>query len=84
MAVGVASDGARRGVRPDRRDWIPRYFLYFEETDFCARAADAGFEAWHVPASRVVHIGGQATGLTDATAAGSGDRAIGSRHALAS
>lgn len=41
------------------------YFLYFEETDFCARAAEAGFEAWHVPASRVVHFGGQSTGLTE-------------------
>ncbi|ATE66130.1 glycosyltransferase family 2 protein [Rhizorhabdus dicambivorans] len=44
----------------------PAYFLYFEETDFCARAADAGFEAWHVPASRIVHLGGQSTGVTEA------------------
>nr|WP_047168791.1 glycosyltransferase family 2 protein [Sphingomonas sp. Y57] len=43
----------------------PGYFLYFEETDFCARAADAGFEAWHVPASRIIHLGGKATGLTE-------------------
>ena len=42
-----------------------RYFLYFEETDFCARAAEAGFEAWHVPASRVIHLGGRSTGLTE-------------------
>ncbi len=41
------------------------YFLYFEETDFCARAADAGFEAWHVPDSAIVHLGGQATGFTE-------------------
>lgn len=41
------------------------YFLYFEETDFCARAADAGFEAWHVPDSVIVHLGGQATGFTE-------------------
>ena len=40
------------------------YFLYFEETDYCARAAEAGFQSWTVPASRVVHIGGQATGVT--------------------
>lgn len=46
------------------------YFLYFEETDFCARAADAGFEAWHVPGSRIVHIGGQATGLSEGRSAG--------------
>ncbi|MBO9380536.1 glycosyltransferase [Sphingomonas histidinilytica] len=43
----------------------PGYFLYFEETDFCARAADAGFKAWHVPASRIMHLGGRSTGLTD-------------------
>lgn len=43
------------------------YFLYFEETDFCARAADAGFEAWHVPDSVIVHLGGQATGFTEAS-----------------
>lgn len=40
------------------------YFLYFEETDYCARAAEAGFESWIVPASRVTHIGGQSTGVT--------------------
>ncbi len=44
------------------------YFLYFEETDFCARAAHAGFECWHVPDSRVVHISGQSTGVTGAAA----------------
>ncbi|WP_340313706.1 glycosyltransferase family 2 protein [Rhizorhabdus argentea] len=56
-----------RGTLLDRIGSLDsRYFLYFEETDFCARAADAGFETWHVPASRVTHIGGQATGVTEA------------------
>ncbi|TCM49668.1 hypothetical protein C8J36_11235 [Rhizobium sp. PP-F2F-G48] len=40
------------------------YFLYYEEVDFCRRAAKAGWECWHVPASRVVHLVGQATGVT--------------------
>ena len=40
------------------------YFLYFEEADYCARAAEAGFSCWYVPESRIVHIGGQATGVT--------------------
>ena len=40
------------------------YFLYFEETDYCAHAAEDGFQSWTVPASRVTHIGGQATGVT--------------------
>ena len=39
------------------------YFLYFEEMDFCARARRAGWSIWHVPASRVVHLGGAATGI---------------------
>jgi GT2 family glycosyltransferase len=38
------------------------YFLYYEEVDLCRRAARAGWECWHEPASRVVHLGGQATG----------------------
>jgi N-acetylglucosaminyl-diphospho-decaprenol L-rhamnosyltransferase len=43
------------------------YFLYFEETDFCYRAKQAGFPTWYVPESRVMHIRGQSTTLTDMT-----------------
>jgi len=41
------------------------YFLFFEETDFCRRAKIAGFPTWYVPESRVMHIGGQSTAVTD-------------------
>jgi N-acetylglucosaminyl-diphospho-decaprenol L-rhamnosyltransferase len=41
------------------------YFLYFEETDFCYRAKQAGISTWYLPESRVMHIGGQATKVTD-------------------
>ena len=41
------------------------YFLYFEETDFCRRAKQAGFATWYVPTSRVMHIMGQSTTVTD-------------------
>jgi GT2 family glycosyltransferase len=41
------------------------YFLYFEETDFCYRAKQAGFPTWYVPGSRVMHIMGQTTTVTD-------------------
>jgi N-acetylglucosaminyl-diphospho-decaprenol L-rhamnosyltransferase len=41
------------------------YFLYFEETDFCYRAKIAGFATWYVPESRVMHIMGQSTTVTD-------------------
>jgi GT2 family glycosyltransferase len=41
------------------------YFLYFEETDFCLRARRAGWPGWYVPASHVVHLVGQSSGVTD-------------------
>jgi N-acetylglucosaminyl-diphospho-decaprenol L-rhamnosyltransferase len=41
------------------------YFLYFEETDFCFRAKKAGLSTWYVPASRVMHIGGQSTDVSN-------------------
>lgn len=40
------------------------YFLYFEELDFVRRAANLGFRSFYVPASRVVHLVGQSTGVT--------------------
>jgi len=56
-----------RGALFDRIGLLDEgYFLYFEETDYCARAAKAGFEIWHVPGSEVVHIGGASTGLAEA------------------
>jgi len=42
------------------------FFLYYEETDFCRRAADAGYQCWYVPSSHVVHLVGQSTGVTNA------------------
>jgi N-acetylglucosaminyl-diphospho-decaprenol L-rhamnosyltransferase len=41
------------------------YFLYFEETDFCFRARKAGFATWYFPRSRVMHVMGQSTGVTE-------------------
>ncbi len=40
------------------------YFLYYEETDLCRRAAVAGWPCWYVPEARVVHLVGQSTGVT--------------------
>ncbi|WP_425039931.1 glycosyltransferase [Primorskyibacter sp. S187A] len=39
------------------------FFLYFEETDLCRRAAQAGWQTIYVPDSRVQHIGGASTGM---------------------
>jgi GT2 family glycosyltransferase len=41
------------------------YFLYFEETDFCFRAKEAGLSTWYVPDSLVMHIGGQSTNVSN-------------------
>lgn len=43
------------------------YFLYYEETDFCLQAARQGWECWYVPASHVMHLAGQSTGVTTPT-----------------
>jgi GT2 family glycosyltransferase len=32
-----------------------RYFMYFEDADFCRRARDAGFTVWCVPQARMWH-----------------------------
>jgi N-acetylglucosaminyl-diphospho-decaprenol L-rhamnosyltransferase len=45
-AIGLLDDG---------------YFMYFEEVDFCKRAAQAGWPCWYVPEARVVHLVGQST-----------------------
>ena len=39
------------------------FFLYFEETDLCLRAARAGWSVIYAPQSRVVHVGSVSTGM---------------------
>lgn len=41
------------------------YFLYFEETDLCLRAARAGWECWYQPEARCVHVGSVSTGMKE-------------------
>ena len=57
--------GAAMMIRPEVFQAIggfdENFFLYFEETDFCFRAGQAGFSTWYFPASRVMHIMGQST-----------------------
>jgi len=35
----------------------PTYFLYYEETDWCARVRRAGFTIWYTPHARIWHKG---------------------------
>lgn len=37
-----------------------RFFMYFEETDWCRRAHDAGFEVWYCAETEITHLEGQA------------------------
>ncbi|MFB8790704.1 MAG: glycosyltransferase family 2 protein [Potamolinea sp.] len=41
------------------------YFMYYEEMDFCLQANRSGWSCWYVPQSRVVHLVGQSSGVTD-------------------
>jgi N-acetylglucosaminyl-diphospho-decaprenol L-rhamnosyltransferase len=43
------------------------YFLYYEETDYCRKAAAAGWTCVFVAESRIVHLVGRSTGVTDRT-----------------
>ncbi len=43
------------------------FFLYFEETDLCRRAKQAGWPTVYVPESSVTHIGSASTGMKTAT-----------------
>lgn len=55
----------RRGVFESIGLMDEGYFLYYEETDFCLQAKRAGWSCWYVPSSRVMHIAGQSTGVTE-------------------
>jgi hypothetical protein len=63
--VSGASFLVRREVFRDVGLLDDGYFMYFEETDFCLAARRKGWKVWHVPASRVVHLIGQASGFND-------------------
>ncbi|MFD1952573.1 glycosyltransferase family 2 protein [Sphingomonas arantia] len=62
--VSGASMIVRRGVFEMIGLMDERYFLYYEETDFCRRAARAGWPTCYLPQASVMHIAGQSTGLT--------------------
>lgn len=39
-------------------------YTYYDDIDLCLRAKRAGFLSWYVPQSRIVHLGGQSTGVS--------------------
>jgi N-acetylglucosaminyl-diphospho-decaprenol L-rhamnosyltransferase len=62
--------GACMAIRREALDAVgpmdEKFFLYYEEVDFCRRAARAGWRCWFVADARVVHFEGSATGITAA------------------
>jgi len=43
------------------------FYTYFDDIDFCFNARKAGWSTWYVPSSRVVHLVGRTTGITNAS-----------------
>jgi N-acetylglucosaminyl-diphospho-decaprenol L-rhamnosyltransferase len=41
--------------------WDESFFLYSEETEFCLRAGDQGFDLLYTPDADVVHLGGESS-----------------------
>lgn len=41
------------------------YYTYFDDIDLCMRAKKAGWPTWYVPASRVIHLVGCTTKISD-------------------
>lgn len=44
-----------------------RFFLYFEETDFCLRAKQKGWKIYYLPSAECIHIGGASIGNSEPT-----------------
>ena len=53
----------RSDVIQDVGPFDERFFLYFEETELCHRAACAGWTTYYVPDSTIAHVGSASTGM---------------------
>jgi GT2 family glycosyltransferase len=63
--VAGASMMVRREVFEQAGLMDEKYFMYFEEVDFCLAGKRAGWSCWYVPASRVVHLVGAVSQVSD-------------------
>lgn len=64
--VPGASMLIRRAVLEDIGLLDEKFFVYYEDVDFCRRARRAGWETWYVPESRVEHYTGASSGVNAA------------------
>lgn len=51
----------RRRAFEDVGGFDERFFLYLEDTDFCLRCAEAGWETWYVPSVSLCHVHARAS-----------------------
>lgn len=65
--VSGASVMLRREMLEAAGAFDEQFFLYFEETDLCFRARQAGFRTWYVHEASVRHEGSISTGMNDTT-----------------
>ena len=65
--VSGASMMARLDALADAGFFDPDFFLYYEEVDLMHRLARKGWQVWHLPQAKVVHVAGAATGVTRLT-----------------
>ena len=63
--VAGASLLMRRSVLDQIGLFDETFFLYFEETDLCRRAQNAGYKIIYVRESEVTHIGSMSTGMKE-------------------
>ncbi|MCC7147543.1 MAG: glycosyltransferase family 2 protein [Phycisphaeraceae bacterium] len=61
--VSGASLIVRQEIMEKLRGLDEDYFTYFDDIDICFNARKLGWPTWYVPASRVVHLVGQTTGI---------------------
>lgn len=61
--VSGASMMARLSALTEVNYFDPDFFLYFEEVDLMHRLKRKGWEIWHDPLSKVVHVAGASTGV---------------------
>lgn len=63
--VTGASMIIRRAVVDDIGPLDEGLYTYFDDNDYCLNAQRAGWETWYVPESRVIHLEGASTGVTN-------------------
>ena len=61
--VAGASLMIRAGLIRQLGGFDEAFFLYFEETDLCLRAARAGWQTHYLPEAEVIHVGSASTGM---------------------